>query len=140
MHLGKVLVLVFIASGRETAQQSPQQEANVQCLERLRLPAYTGIAVSARLFGDVDTTVHIGRNGAVQDVAFAGKPHPLLANAVLDAIRASVFASSCESRTVVVQFKFRVDGKGTDYPTPPVLSFGFPNTFWIVSAPRNIQP
>ena len=141
MHLGTVASsLLVTALSVFAAEHGPQQDANAHCAQRLRLPAYPGIAVSARLSGDISATVLIGRAGVVRDVAFGGKPHLLLANAVLDAIRASTFVSTCEERNVTLSFKFLIEGQGTDYPTPPVVSFGFPNTFWIVSAPRNPQP
>ena len=92
------------------------------------------------MYGDVDATVQLGPGGVVRNVAVAGKPHPLLANAVVDAIRASTFRGTCADRNISLSFRFRIEGKGTDYPESAVVSFGFPNTFWIVSAPRNVQP
>lgn len=139
MRIG-IAALFLAANSVLAAEQGQQQVANTECVQRLRLPAYPVIAVSARLAGDVSARITIGDGGAVRDVGFAGKPHPLLANSVRDAIRESTFVATCKYREVILEFKFVIEGKGTDYPAAPAISFGFPNTFWIVSAPRNIQP
>ncbi len=141
MHVGVAALSITIAAFRVLAAEQGQQEvANVQCIQRLRLPAYPGIAISARLSGYVTVNISIGHAGAVRDVTLAGKSQPLLANSVMDAVRASMFVSTCQDRSVTLLFRFLIEGKGTDYPTAPVISFGFPNTFWIVSAPRHFQP
>jgi hypothetical protein len=140
MRVGIAAFFIVASVNLFATEQSQQVDGNVHCIDRFRVPAYPGIAVSARLYGDVDATVQLGPGGVVRDLAVAGKPHPLLANAVFDAIRASTFRRTCIDRSVSLSFHFRIEGKGTDYPTSPVVSFGFPNTFWIVSAPRNVQP
>jgi hypothetical protein len=138
MRVSTVAFLVVASVNVYASEES--QVGNVECVERLRVPAYPGIAVAARLSGDVEAIVQLGPGGVVRDVNVAGKPQGLLAKAVFDAISASAFKHTCEDRIVPLLFHFRIEGKGTDYPTSPVVSFGFPNTFWIVSAPRNAQP
>lgn len=122
------------------AQEEQKQGGNVQCVQRLRLPAYPAIAVQARISGDVAAKISLGKTGTVEHIAFTGRTHPLLANSVLDAVKASTFTSACQDLDVTLLFKFVIEGKGTDYPTAPVISFGFPNTFWIATPPRNVQP
>src|SRR5262249_53018239 len=68
--------------------------------------------------GRLRVTIHRTRSTQAE---FATEP----ANAVLDAIRASTFKLTCEDRNVSLLFHFRIEGKGTDYPTSPVVSFGF---------------
>src|SRR5262249_23782501 len=87
MRVSTAAFFIIVSGNLFATEQSQQQDANVQCVERLRIPAYPGIAVSARLYGDVDATVQVGPGGVVRDAVLAGKPHSLLANAVLDAIR-----------------------------------------------------
>jgi hypothetical protein len=122
------------------AHEEPKQDGNVQCVQRLRLPVYPAIAVQARISGDVPVNISLGKTSTVEHIAFMGKSHPLLAKSVLDAVKASTFTSVCQDLDVTLLFRFVIEGKGTDYPTTPVISFGFPNTFWIATPPRNVQP
>jgi hypothetical protein len=77
--------------------------------------------------------VAVTSDGALQTEAAGG--HPLLAAAVEEALRASVFLSNCSGKTVRLIFNF-----GFDSDPGKRVSFGNPNQFWISVTPKHFQP
>ena len=116
MRLGIEVLLVPVWTLSILAAEGSINSATRKCIQRLRLPVYPGIAVSARISGDVTANISLGHAGAIERVAFAGKPHSLLANSVLDALKISMYASACADRDVTLVFRFVIEGKGHGLP------------------------
>jgi len=135
MLVAPAVLLIFGLGYGLAADQEQDQSNRAHCLQRLRAPDYPPLAVQARLSGEVTADISLDQAGKVVGVEFVGKPHPLLVRSVGKAVESSTFAPMCEGQKITLLFSFVIDGQGTNYRSTPLVSFGFPNRIWIVSAP-----
>lgn len=68
-------------------------------------PVYPELARRMKIIGIVKVQVTVSANGAVKDAKLVGG-HPVLANAVLDAIKKWRFETGTGDTTGLVQFRF----------------------------------
>lgn len=79
------------------AQSNQEADSNMSCVERLQMPVYPRLAQQARITGSVTATAVIASDGSLQTTATG---YRLLAEAVENAIRASVFLKTCGGKSV----------------------------------------
>jgi len=91
--------LATIASGA-AAQEESGRKAKSKVV-----PAYPELARRMRIAGVVKVQVRVGPDGAVKDTRVLGG-HPVLAGAVLDAVRKWKFEARSQETTENLQFRF----------------------------------
>jgi len=121
-----------------------QTETNIACVERLEIPSYPRLAGQARIQGLVITNVRLGPDGSVVSITSTsehGKPHPLLLPSVEKSVRSSIFLKTCAGKQVELIFKFLIGGGPvSSLQWIPMVSFVYPNQFWIKAPDIQIQP
>ena len=119
MKLLPVVLILLVAFSVHLAAQSPEGPAKVTGvveLTKLVSPIYPGLALQARITGDVEVMVAIRRDGSVES-AHLVDGHPMLAVAALDSARRSKFECRECSEAVTsyaLKYKFRMMSRG--YP------------------------
>jgi outer membrane biosynthesis protein TonB len=116
-----------------------QTDTNIACIERLDIPAYPPLAKQARISGAVTADVIVAPDGSAQSITSTTesetRPHPILLSSVERSLRTSTFAKTCAGNHVKLVFNF-VLSEGM----APIVSFGYPNRFWITAPPMMVQP
>jgi hypothetical protein len=108
------------------------------------MPVYPILAVQARISAIVTASVKLSVDGAIRgtDLDFKSAvtaAKGVIAPAVEKALRDSSFSRSCGGKTVRVVFNFELAG-AADKISPQVVSFGYPNIFWISVPEMHWQP
>jgi hypothetical protein len=120
-----------------------QTDTNMACVERVEIPAYPPLAKAARIAGAITASLAVGPNGSAQSVTLTTepgtRPNPILRPSVEKSVGASSFGKACAGKTVTLVFHFELGEKLTDSPQP-IVSFGYPNHFWITAPPMLVQP
>lgn len=129
------LVLLFVASGWLICSGQQTNAVTSPCLERLKLPDYPRVPLTARIQGEVLIDVRVSEKLTAADMEIQGKPHPLLITPVLEALRKSTFAAVSRGQLIRLEFAFVVEGDETKTPQSPALYISYPNRFWIVAHP-----
>lgn len=89
---------VFVGIGRA-------EEAGARKVQNKAQPAYPDLARRMKIVGVVKVQVTVAPNGSVKDVRVVGG-HPVLANAVVDAVRRWHFESGSQTTTENLEFRF----------------------------------
>ena len=123
LFLVRVLVVAIVVSGltiKSLAQTSsgdnPSQGTVV--LTKLAQPVYPPLARQARITGDVELKIEVGKDGTVQS-AVAVSAHPILKQAALDSAQQSQFeCQNCTEAAVPVQlvYTFQLGQPGQVFP------------------------
>ena len=133
------VVLLIAGAVHGTAQNRFEPETNMACVERLPVPAYSPLAIQARIEGTVTASVLLSPHASVEKITtdFMSKTPKItgsLIQSVEDAIRGAAFHTYCGDKTIVLIFDFKIAGQPADNPKQSD-SFGYPNKFWIVTEP-----
>jgi hypothetical protein len=143
--LGVMLALApGVALGRADQEQPSQAESNMGCVERLEIPFYPPLATQARIEGTITASVVLSSEGVVQEIRTGveskdGQAKKLFGLPVEQVIRQARFRSGCSGKTIRLVFHFNLTSISPSDPRASI-SFGYPNTFWIVSETPLIQP
>ena len=81
------------------------QEASTRKVQTKVAPVYPELARRMRIVGVVKVHVTVAANGTVKDTKVLGG-HPLLANAVMDAVRKWHYEASPKETTETLEFRF----------------------------------
>ncbi len=119
LFLVRILVVAIVVSGltiKSLAQTSsgdnPSQGTVV--LSKLTQPVYPPLARQARITGDVELNIEIGKDGTVQS-AVVVSGHPLLKQAALDSAQQSQFeCQNCSETAVPVQLVYSFQLAGSE--------------------------
>ena len=98
---GLLLVLAIVNSG----SLAWGQEEIGRAVKVKVAPVYPELARRMKIIGVVKVQVTVSANGAVKDAKLVGG-HPVLANAVLDAIKKWRYETGTGDTTGLVQFRF----------------------------------
>ena len=85
-------------------QESAREEGSRRVITRVE-PVYPDLARRMKISGIVKVQLTIAANGTVKETAVIGG-HPLLANAVIDAVRKWRFETRPQSSTETKEFRF----------------------------------
>ena len=135
-------VVPFDPSALPKSLTPETDSSNIGCVQRLEMPGYNRLALSARIQGTITTSVLLSptaspeeitteRQGTTEAVTNGLK---LLVPSIEQAIKKSTFRSECRGKTVRLVFRFEIKGAFRDRPTES-SAFGFPNEFWITVPP-----
>jgi TonB family protein len=107
--LSRGLAVGLLLMGGMVAVAAPssawaQQETTRKTKSRVE-PAYPELARRMKISGVVKVNVVVAPNGSVKDAKVVGG-HPLLANAVLDAVMKWRFETAPQETTETLQFRF----------------------------------
>jgi TonB family protein len=132
------------AYGQAGKPPQPQTDPNVACIERLEIPRYPALATQARIEGTITVSVLLAQQGSVQQVdteveSSFGQAKSLFGSPVWKAISEAKFLPECSGKTIRLVFHFHLMGTSAGNATQSV-SFGYPNTFWIVAEAPLFQP
>jgi TonB family protein len=109
VHVAKhVLGMGLLVIGAWTANIAPHAWAQEQSTRKARNkvpPAYPELARRMKIYGVVKVQVTVATNGAVKDARLLGG-HPLLADAVLDAVRQWRYQAGKEETVENLEFRF----------------------------------
>jgi hypothetical protein len=96
---------------------------------KMFVPAYPRLAQQARIFGDVDLTLEIGRTGQVESVSVVGGPAMLRQVAIESAHRSVFRCLDCDGQRIsyFLKYRFQISSLPLDKvcdaasePDPPV--------------------
>ncbi len=120
--------------------QRSVEAAAMACIERLQLPEYPPIAVSARVRGDVTVRVRLGASREVS-LEWAGdrSSQVWFRPPIERAIRESTFSPACEGRSIALVFEFRASRKDGVPDEFRAVAFRFPNRFEIIAAEPTVS-
>jgi hypothetical protein len=121
------------------AQSDQDGGSNMSCVERLQMPVYPPLARLARISGSVTATVIMSTEGSIQ-VTSSQSAHPLVTQAVENALHGSAFSRACVHKPIQLVFNFVFDEKSNPGRTSPQVSFGYPNQFWISVPLPQVMP
>jgi len=85
-------------------QESAREEGSRKVLNRIE-PVYPDLARRMKISGAVKIQAVVAPNGTVKDISVVGG-HPLLANAVIDAVRKWRFETRPQATTETKEFRF----------------------------------
>lgn len=85
-------------------QESAREEGSRKVLSRVA-PVYPDLARRMKISGAVKIQAMVAPNGTVKDTNVVGG-HPLLANAVIDAVRKWRFETRSQATTETLEFRF----------------------------------
>jgi TonB family protein len=100
--MGGLLFVLALVSGNSPAWG--QEEINRSVKVRVA-PVYPELARRMKIIGVVKVQVTVAANGLVKDAKLVGG-HPVLANAVLDAVKKWRFETGSGDTTGLLQFRF----------------------------------
>ena len=108
------LLTVLLVIGAHAVNGQPRTEiaANMDCVDRLSLPAYPELDDMARIAGTVRATVVLSASGSIEktvldmDAAAKKTARELFPAAVEKALRASAFRSGCGGKSTTLVFSF----------------------------------
>lgn len=98
-----VIILGLIPSLR-AQQESPREEDSRKVQSKVA-PVYPDLARRMKISGAVKIQVMVAPNGTVKDTKIVGG-HPLLANAVMDAVRKWHYEARPQATTESLEFRF----------------------------------
>jgi len=98
-----VLVPGFTPSVR-AQQENPREESSRKVQSKVA-PVYPDLARRMKISGAVKIQVTVAANGTVKDTKIVGG-HPLLANAVMDAVRKWHYEARPQATTESLEFRF----------------------------------
>jgi TonB family protein len=87
------------------AQQESTREEGSRKVQSKVAPVYPDLARRMKISGAVKVLLMVAPNGAVKDTTVVGG-HPLLANAVIDAVRKWRFEARPQASTETLEFRF----------------------------------
>lgn len=85
-------------------QESPREEGSRKVQSKVA-PVYPDLARRMKISGTVKVQITVAPNGTVKDITVVGG-HPLLANAVIDAVRKWRFEARPQATTETLEFRF----------------------------------
>ena len=109
--------------------QATEAESNLSCIERIQILRYPPLALSALVKGEVEITMRLSPQAAIEQIKSSG--HPILVGAVETAMRSAKFRAECAGKTVTLVFEFRI--AGAEFCPRQTVLFNYPNRFVIVS-------
>jgi len=105
LGLGSMTVLTPSLAPRMQAQQeSAREEGSRKVITRVE-PIYPDLARRMKITGSVKVQLTVAPNGTVKETTVLGG-HPLLANAVIEAVRRWRFETRPQSSTEMKEFRF----------------------------------
>ena len=106
--LNRVLAVGLLLIGGWIATSAPlawgQEEINPKAKSKVA-PVYPELARRMNLSGVVKVMITVAANGSIKEVKLMGG-HPVLASAVLDAVKKWRFEAGLGESTAVVEFRF----------------------------------
>jgi TonB family protein len=87
------------------AQQESAREEGSRKVQSKVAPVYPDLARRMKISGTVKVQLTVAPNGTVKDTTVVGG-HPLLANAVIDAVRKWRFEARPQATTETLEFRF----------------------------------
>jgi TonB family protein len=102
------LLLIGLASVVGTPNIWGQEQETIRKTKSKVEPMYPGLARRMKISGLVKVDVTVAANGTVKDAKVVGG-HPVLANAVLDAVKKWRFEPAPQETTETLQFRFDPD-------------------------------
>lgn len=99
------LLLVGLASLAETQRAWGQEQETIRKTKSKVEPMYPDLARRMKIAGVVKVDLTVAANGTVKDAKVVGG-HPVLANAVLDAVKKWRFEPGSQDTTETLQFRF----------------------------------
>ena len=141
MRLLVSVAFLSVISQSAVMGQSPVDDSNIVCVERLAMPIYPKVLGQARLGGaTVIATVLLDADGHVQSIVSDPRPKSqLFVPAVEEALRVSAFSANCGSKSVKLIFDFVLGERSDRSILSQTVSFGYPNRFWIETSPMLIE-
>lgn len=103
LGLGLLLSIAEITPGFSALARA--QEENARKVQTRVAPVYPELARRMKIVGVVKVQVLVAPNGAVKDTKVVGG-HPLLANAVIDAVRKWHYETRPKETTENLEFRF----------------------------------
>ncbi|MGA9475366.1 MAG: energy transducer TonB [Terriglobales bacterium] len=103
-----LLSIAVMAPGfapRIRAQQESTREEDGRKVQTRVAPTYPDLARRMKISGTVKVQVMVAPNGTVKDTKIVGG-HPLLANAVIDAVRKWHYEARSQASTETLEFRF----------------------------------
>ena len=97
------IMLGFTSISR--AQQESTRDESGRKVQTKVAPVYPDLARRMKISGAVKVEVTVAANGAVKDTKIVGG-HPLLANAVVDAVRKWRYEARAQASTETLEFRF----------------------------------
>lgn len=104
MSLLSIVFLTAIFAPVHAQQESTREEGSRKVQSRVA-PAYPDLARRMKIAGTVKVQLTVAPNGAVKDTKVMGG-HPLLANAVIEAVRKWHFEAHSQTTTETLEFRF----------------------------------
>jgi TonB family protein len=108
LAMGLLLITTFISGlallARAQEENGPKEESARKVQTRIS-PEYPPIARRMKIGGTVKVQLMVAPNGAVKDAKVVGG-HPLLGNAVLDAVRKWHYEARPQATTENLEFRF----------------------------------
>ena len=140
-----LMVLLLSGLGQANAQTTADDETNVHCIERLRMPAYPKLADAARISGTVTAIVVLTAGSSIEKTVLAmdttsKTARELFPPAVEKALRASTFRNVCGGKSINLVFTFVLGEELDPNGLPQSISFGYPNRFRITAPAKVVQP
>lgn len=105
--LSLLSIAVFTAgfAPRLGAQQESTRDESSRKVQTKVAPVYPDLARRMKISGAVKVQVTVAPNGTVKDTKVVGG-HPLLANAVIDAVRKWHYEARPQASTETLEFRF----------------------------------
>jgi TonB family protein len=101
----RVGLLLLGLAGVALAHASGQEQETLRKTKSKVEPMYPDLARRMKISGFVKVDVTVAANGTVKDAKVVGG-HPVLANAVLDAVKKWRFEAGTQETTETLQFRF----------------------------------
>lgn len=102
------VVLIGVAGIAGTPNAWGQEQETIRKTKSKVEPMYPDLARRMKIAGVVKVDVTVAANGTVKDAKVVGG-HPVLGNAVLDAVKKWRFESGPQETTETLQFRFDPD-------------------------------
>jgi len=140
MRCWLIFALFLCTAVNSLSQVAADEETNFRCVERIEVPRYPSVALSANLAGTVAASVHLTASGAVQDLSTDmetknGAKPKILTLPVEAAIHTSTFRRDCGGKIIRLIFIFEMKEQPSVAPKQ-VVTFESPNKFRITSEPQ----
>jgi hypothetical protein len=133
-------LLAPILLAAAVAQQAPADDTtNVECVEKLRLPAYPPLAKAARVKATLTVVVHLASDATADAVSISGENRALFVVDVEKSIRRSLFNPGCGGRSITLVFEF-VFGDAISRSGQNTYGFHYPNRYLITAPPMVVNP
>ena len=129
--IAAILLSICVSSGAFAGSDKEM------CLCKFVAPEYSALARRARIQGVVRVKVDFSSEGTPGEVSALEGP-PILKESAVNAVKNWRFCPSsgaAGTQEIIVTFRFRLEGKGTDGWVPTGISFESPATVDIMTAP-----